>query len=283
MEPRRYDIVIGPNDPSVVCDVLVRHTGLSKTRIKQAMVKGAVWRRHSRTGFRRLRRATSQTRTGDQIRFYYDEAILSAKPPSAHCVRDHDHYGIWFKPAGMLVQGTHYGDHCALLRQVEQHFKMRHPIYPIHRIDREVSGLVVVGYSHKAAALFSELFKKGHIEKRYMAWVNGELSAAGNKGRMDMPLDGKKALTTFSISRYEPTTHETLVDISIQTGRYHQIRRHFDMSGHPVMGDPKYGKNNKNKTGLQLIAYRLAFECPFDHKKLMISIDPEKYFFGLKP
>lgn len=279
MSSKRYDITIRANDSPKVCDVLVNHTGLSKTRIKQAMTKGAVWLRHPNTGLRRIRRATTTVRPADRIELYYDEAILSIRPPTARCVHDQDQYGVWFKPAGLLVQGTRFGDHCSLLRQVELHFKMKRKIYPIHRIDREVSGLVITGYTRKATALFSNLFQNNKIEKKYLAWVTGDLLDAKAKtkvaGVIDCALDGKHALTTYTIRRYDPDADRTLVDITLHTGRYHQIRRHFDLINHPIVGDPRYGQNNKNRQGLLLVAYRLGFVCPFGHNELKISIDPE--------
>ena len=63
--------------------------------------------------------------------------------------------------------------------------------------------------------------------------------------------------------------------IVIATGRKHQIRRHFDMIGHPVMGDPRYWQNNKNSTGLQLIATGLEFQCPFEQFKLVFKTAAE--------
>jgi tRNA pseudouridine32 synthase/23S rRNA pseudouridine746 synthase len=59
------------------------------------------------------------------------------------------------------------------------------------------------------------------------------------------------------------------------SGRKHQIRRHFDMIGHPVMGDPRYGKGNKNAEGLQLLATSLKFKCPFTHEKRVFETTAE--------
>jgi tRNA pseudouridine32 synthase/23S rRNA pseudouridine746 synthase len=62
---------------------------------------------------------------------------------------------------------------------------------------------------------------------------------------------------------YAPETNTSIADVSIRTGRLHQIRRHFDMLGSPVLGDPKYGTNNKNTEGMKLSAVSLKFRCPF--------------------
>jgi len=60
--------------------------------------------------------------------------------------------------------------------------------------------------------------------------------------------------------------------VQIRTGRLHQIRRHFDLIGHPVMGDPRYGTGNKNKEGLQLEADQLRFICPFAKREVVFSV-----------
>jgi tRNA pseudouridine32 synthase/23S rRNA pseudouridine746 synthase len=63
--------------------------------------------------------------------------------------------------------------------------------------------------------------------------------------------------------------------VEIITGRTHQIRRHFDMIGFPVVGDPRYGEGNKNRTGLKLFATSLAFTCPYQHHPVRVHIDPD--------
>ena len=75
-------------------------------------------------------------------------------------------------------------------------------------------------------------------------------------------LDGKAAQTRFTRLSYDSASNTSWLDVEILTGRTHQIRRHLDRIQHPVMGDPKYGKGNKNKLGLQLFAVKLAFTCP---------------------
>ncbi len=258
----------------VVADALTLHTGISKTRIKQAMVKGAVWHQRPNSARRRIRRATAVARPGDRLMFYYDPAVLALKPPLAECLHDYQHYSVWLKPAGLLTQGTHYGDHCALLRQVEHYFKNKRKIFLVHRLDREAMGLVIVAHSRKAAACFSDLFYHNAVLKRYRIRVRGELENQGEPVRIDLALDGKAALTEYTCLSYDTVCDQTLVDVRIHTGRYHQIRRHFDMIGHPVMGDPRYGVGNKNKQGLQLAAYLLKFDCPFGGGEIEVQIDP---------
>jgi tRNA pseudouridine32 synthase / 23S rRNA pseudouridine746 synthase len=276
MPPKRFELTIGNDDLSTACEVLAARTGLSKSKVKQAMVKGAVWLQKSGAKPRRVRRATMPVRAGERWIFYYDPAVLELDPPPASCLLDYGHYSIWFKPAGLMTQGTRFGDHCALLRQVELHFGSKRDVYLVHRLDREAAGVLIIAHSRTAAARFSARFRRHEIEKRYLVWVRGDLASSQPAGRIELALDGKEAVTEFEAVRCDAAADQTLVRVRIHTGRYHQIRRHFDLIGFPVMGDPRYGKGNKNKRGMQLAAYALAFVCPFGNGRVEVSVDPEK-------
>ena len=95
---QRFKISFDRQCHATVCEAVAAHTGFSKSRVKQAMTKGAVWLKHSGNKMRRLRRATAVLRSGDQVLFYYDPDILAIHPPNADCLRDLNKYSIWFKP-----------------------------------------------------------------------------------------------------------------------------------------------------------------------------------------
>jgi tRNA pseudouridine32 synthase/23S rRNA pseudouridine746 synthase len=247
---------------ATACDFVAAETGLSKMRVKDAMNKGAFWIRKKGT-LKRLRRATAALHSGDHLEFYYDEALLSVKPPAAKCLHDEGHYSLWYKPPGLLAQGTMYGDHCALARQAELFFGSSREIFIVHRLDREVSGLMLLAHSREAAARLSELFRKGLVVKKYRAEVLGNLLSGVDRSIIDLPLDGKPSATEFTVDAYNPEKNVSTVTVTIRTGRFHQIRRHFAMFGYPLMGDPRYGKGNKNTEGLKLSAVSLRFRCPF--------------------
>jgi tRNA pseudouridine32 synthase/23S rRNA pseudouridine746 synthase len=101
--------------------------------------------------------------------------------------------------------------------------------------------------------------------------VLGNLTDTLPGDKIDPALDGKSALTEIAVDHYDQETFTSKVYIVIRTGRKHQIRRHFEMIGHPVMGDPRYGEGNKNKEGMQLAATALEFQCPFNKKKLVFE------------
>ena len=259
---------IRSNAGITAADFLVSETGLSKVKVKDAMNKGAFWIKKKKGGMKRLRGATASLRTGDVIEFYYDERLLAIKPPDAECLSDQRHYSAWYKPAGLMAQGTMYGDHCSLMRQAELLIGNSREVFLVHRLDREASGVMLIAHSREAAAKLSELFQKNLILKKYRVVVMGDLMGKCPKGTIDLPLDGKTAITGYEVESYDPQSNTSITDVTIKTGRLHQIRRHFDMIGFPVMGDPKYGKGNKNNDGMKLVAYALEFVCPFSRKEV---------------
>ena len=246
------------------CDFLATHTGLSKARIKDAMNKGACWLERKGQSRMRLRKATFTLKKGDVLDLHYDPKLLSIEAPAASCIEDYGHYSLWFKPANLLTQGTDYGDHGSLIRQVEVFFKPRREAYPVHRLDREASGLVLVAHSAKAAGKLSGLFQNHEILKRYRTEVLG--LPKQTDGIIDEPLDGKKALTRYHVAGRRPETNTSSLLVEIDTGRLHQIRRHLAMTGHPIMGDPRYGTGNKDGRPMRLTACELRWKCPFTGK-----------------
>jgi len=275
------------DDPKTACNFLVKHTGLSKSRIKDAMHKGAVWNRKEKGKQYRIRRATATLKTGDYLSIYYDDKLLALSPLRPECIGDQRRYSVWFKPAGLMSQGTKYGDHCSLLRQAELFFKSRRKVFLVHRLDREATGIVLIAHDKTAAGKLSHLFRSQKIIKRYRALVLGNLAAPRPQDKIDLPLDDKPAVTEFAVRDYDPASNLSLVEIIIHTGRKHQIRRHFEAIGFPVMGDPRYGRGNKNSSGLKLMASALEFHCPFSDKDLVFDspfadfASPELYELSL--
>lgn len=262
---------VGPDDPTTACDFLAALTGISKSKIKHAMIKGAVWIKKGTKKRERLRKATAQLSQDDHIELYYDEAILSIEPPRAACLYDEKRYSVWYKPPGLMTQGTMYGDHCSLLRQAETGFTPHRKAFPVHRLDREALGLVLIAHTKDAAAKLSHLFRNNKIEKHYRIEVLGNM--IGKNGSIALPLDGKEAWTDYLVETYDSMTNTTTLTVTIGTGRLHQIRRHFDMIGYPVMGDPRYGKGNKNTEGLKVAATGLKFTSPFNGKSICLELE----------
>ncbi|MFZ5774984.1 MAG: RluA family pseudouridine synthase [Thermodesulfobacteriota bacterium] len=251
------------------CELLAKQSGLSKGRIKDAMTKGAAWLVRGKSR-KRLRRATTAPKAGEGLELHYDQELLSRTPPPPRCLHDALRYSIWLKPAGLLAQGTDFGDHCSLLRLVELHFQGKRQVLPVHRLDREASGLMLVAHDRQAAATLSSLLQAGKIDKRYRITVRG--LPEPSQGSIEFPLDGKPALSRYTVLAHDQEADSSQVEVTLATGRLHQIRRHFAMLGHPVLGDPRYGTGNKNASGLALLAASLAFVCPFSGQPVRVDL-----------
>ena len=268
---RTFNIIVSKHFAvkSKLGEVLKKTTSLDETLLADAAAKGAVWHQKGGKGkILHLRSIDVLVAPEDKINFYYDAKILSfPELTTAQCLYETPQYGIWHKPAGVLPQGTQYSDHTSLLRCVEKLKKTE--VYLIHRLDRETEGLMIVGYSSEAAAKLSDLFQKNQITKTYQAIVLGEMEK-GTRQTINESLDGKEAITHFEVLANKEG--KSLLIVRIETGRLHQIRRHLDFISHPVMGDPKYGRGNKNRDGLKLLAKSLKFLDPWTRKTVEMSL-----------
>lgn len=162
----------------------------------------------------------------------------------------------------------------------------------VHRLDKKVSGLIVIPKNQKMFDFLKKQFQSRGIIKKYYALVYGKVEAdygeinfpisrSKNSGKMvSKPhnLDGKSALTLYSvIKRYGGYT---FLDIEIKTGRNHQIRTHMQAISHPVVGDELYKmKNVKDKFNLNRIflhSYHLEFDDLIGERKIFSSLLPNE-------
>lgn len=262
--PSTFDFTTTTSTQTAV-DFLAGKTGLPKARIKDAMNKGACWWTLKGKQLR-LRRASKELPIGTRIQLYYDEQVLSRTPTAGQLMLDQGRYSIWYKPHGMLSQGSQWGDHCSLLRWVEVEHK--HECFLIHRLDADAAGLMMIAHDSKAAAQLSQLFQTRDLKKYYLAQVTGELNA--RELRIDQTLDGKESISIVNTLKISADHSSTLVEVLIETGRKHQIRRHLAGIGHAISGDRLYG--SASKTPLQLLAYKLEFRCPLKKQEIRIEL-----------
>jgi len=269
-------ILINDADSTSV-NVLANATELSKQHIKQAMTKGAVWLTRNQAT-QRIRRADKTLRIGDNLHIYYDEKILQQKIDDAVLVADEKMYSIWHKPYGMLSQGSKWGDHCTLNRWVEKNLQPQRPAFIVHRLDRAATGLMIIAHSKKCAAYFSKLFQDRQIEKHYQAIVHGHFP---EYRLLNSEIDKKPALSHVRHLEYDAKKDLSVVTVSIETGRKHQIRIHLSNAGFAIVGDRLYGEIEvSDEQNLCLTSCFLSLISPADDEKKSYSL-PDRYHLHL--
>lgn len=194
------------------------------------------------------------------------------------------------KPAGVAVHGGS-GLSAGVIEALRAKYPELKELELVHRLDRDTSGVLLVAKRRAALRELHALLRERDMEKRYLALVVGRWPF-GTK-TIDLPLktnlkqggervvrvhaDGQQAVTTF-----KPIEHfgklATLLDVSLGTGRTHQIRVHAAHAGHPIAGDDKYGDRERDAKlkpfGLQrmfLHAQSLAFKRPGAAKLFSVS------------
>ncbi len=246
---------------------------MSRQKLKQLLKSGAVWHESSR-GVERIRRSQRSLKSGETLHVYYNRAVQEQEPAEARLIDDRDEYSIWFKPSGMLSQGSKWGDHCTLYRWAETHLIPQRPAFPVHRLDRATCGLMVLAHSKSMASKLSRLFETRLVNKTYIALLEGELNAATVPFDITSEVEGKSAHSRVLAVDYDEQKALTKVRVNILTGRKHQIRQHMASLGHPVCGDRLYGAEN-TQSDLQLCCIQLGFECPLTGGAMQWSLDED--------
>jgi 23S rRNA pseudouridine1911/1915/1917 synthase len=184
-----------------------------------AVVGGALSRATARTG--RAARAEDERRLPPYAVAFEDEEIV-----------------VVDKPAGLLTAPTPESDRNNLASLLERRAPGGGPIFVVHRIDLETSGLLVFAKTPHANRALSERFRTHDLERSYLAVVAGAFPA--ELSRIERPVGGRSAVTHFGV-RERFGAQATLLDCRLETGRTHQIRIHAAGAGHPVLGDDRYG------------------------------------------
>ena len=204
------------------------------------------------------------------------------------------------KPSGLLVHRSAIDRHetrfaMQVLRdQIGQH------VFPVHRLDKPTSGVLVFALSADIAKLMGEIFSQHQLQKTYVAVVRG---IAPEYVLLDYPLteeldkftdknarepEAKPAISEFyrlaeitlpyTVDKY-PESRYSLVKCIPKTGRKHQLRRHLKHLNHPIIGDAKHGKGNHNRFfqktfsahRLLLAATELVFQHPVNAKEIKLT------------
>lgn len=226
--------------------------------------------------------------TGQKICVQFEDATSTyeATPhDKVHVVYEDAHYLVAYKPAGMTTHPDQAGGTGTFMNAIAAHAVANGFTYTehVHRLDKGTAGLILVAKHPIAKTMGDRMLEANEIERVYVAEVNGLVKKP--KGTLRFPIgkdrhhpskrrvsaNGQNAITHFKV--IERLEHSTRVEVSLQTGRTHQIRVHFAHIGHPIVGDTVYGGPVTEDGIYRLQATRLSFLHPFLHKQVTIEKD----------
>ncbi len=221
----------------------------------------------------------------------------------------HDNYLVAInKPSGLLVHRSNIDRHETRFAVQMLRDQLQQYVYPVHRLDKPTSGVLLFGLSPEIAKTLSDAFAHRKVSKTYLAVVRGY---ADGEGIIDHPLKEKLDKMTDRLSRadkpaqsavtryqrlataeipYEidryPQSRYSLVKAFPETGRKHQIRRHLKHIGHPIIGDAKHGKgvhnrffnSHFNSHRLLLACIQLQLQHPVSDELLTLDADLDTDF-----
>ena len=231
--------------------------------------------------------------------------------PHIEILFEDDDVVVIHKPAGLLV-------HRSYLARRERFFAMQLTrdlvgchVFPVHRLDRPTSGILLFAKSSEMANVLCEQFAAHTVDKEYLAIVRGNMHQAAtldyplkeelddlgdkdvdpNKAAQDAVTSYKPLLNSeipYASGRY-PTSRYGLVHLSPHTGRKHQLRRHMAHLRHPILGDTTHGDGKQNKffrthfgvNRLWLIAKKLSFNHPRTGERISVETELEQEWLDL--
>lgn len=197
------------------------------------------------------------------------------------------------KPNNMLVHHAHHSRNMShevsLLKLISESLGLK--VYPIHRLDRKTSGIILLAKETGFVSKFQELFTENKIDKNYFGVVRGFSEATKT---IDTPVKGKDANVHKEALTHLETLNKVTLDIAVKpynssryslvklmpkTGRMHQLRIHTNKISHPLIGDTKYGDKNHDVMfetnfgwkNMFLHAGILVFNHPFTNEKLTLK------------
>jgi 23S rRNA pseudouridine1911/1915/1917 synthase len=286
-----HSFTVLPEDSGLRIDVALsnfskaRRLGLSRTFIKEAILGGEV-----SIGALVITKPHHKVKAADQIRLSFKEKKSGLPAPEEiklNIVYEDDDVAVIDKPSGLVVHPAPGNPEHTLVNALRHAFGKLSDINPgrpgiVHRLDKETSGLLVIAKNNASHLELARQFAEHSVKKEYLAIVKGRVEFDENV--IEAPIarhlfKRKNMAVSFTDKAKEAKTHYrtlkrgkefSLLELKPYTGRTHQLRVHLAFIGHPILGDDKYGKQNKF-VRLALHARRLGFTHPKTGKFMEFS------------
>jgi RluA family pseudouridine synthase len=242
--------------------------GLSRKKAKEIIDQRRIF-----VNGRRVWMARHCLRTGDRVAGSFDVEKSAGVKRSIVLYEDHD-YLVVNKPSGIASNGP------KSLEQKLITLSGFSGLAACHRLDKDTSGCLVFARHREARERIIPLFAGNEIEKKYEAVIRGRLPK--EMMTITTPVDGQKAITRVRLVDSMPAASH--VSVTIETGRTHQIRKHFSSIGHPVLGDQQYGTGREvpwleRSIGRQMLhAAGISFINPLTGKSIRCRAEPPADF-----
>ena len=237
------------------------------------------------------RRANAEILPGQEISVGPKVSFLKG---SLRIMHEDEDLVVLEKPEGLLSVATDFEKRATVHSILKRRFHNRR-VYPVHRLDRETSGVMIFAYTEKARDFFKTQFEEHRIDKTYFAIVEGQLSQ--KKGTWECYLEeddfyyvkstgdfikGKLAITHFEL--IHTRENFSLLRLKPQTGRKNQLRVHCSEAGFPIVGDKKYGALTNPLKRVCLHAYQISFTHLNGRRMTFQALWPEDFgkLFNLK-
>jgi 23S rRNA pseudouridine1911/1915/1917 synthase len=253
-----------------------RRLGLSRTAIQKLISDGSI----KASGARKIK-PHYKIKAGEEFKIKLEEKepdSLSAEDIPLKIIYEDDYLAVVNKPAGLVVHPAPGNPRHTLVNALLAHFKALSSINPqrpgiVHRLDKDTSGILVVAKDNATHLALAEQFAAHSIQRRYLAVVKGRVEFDENVIELPIgrhPYKRKNMAVGYGKKmRYARTYYRTmkrtddfsLLELEPFTGRTHQLRVHLAFLGHPILGDTKYGRNNKFER-LALHAKYIGFRHP---------------------
>ena len=262
---------------------LLRHLkGVPKTHVYRVIRSGEVRLNKGRA------QADTRVAEGDEVRVppmrlaEPNRGAAEAPPREFPVLLEDEHLLAISKPAGVAVHGGS-GVSFGVIEQLRRSRPESRYLELVHRLDKETSGVLLLAKKRSALVALQDQFRERETHKVYSALVFGDwpatlkvidqalhktLDAAGERHvRVVSPAhaDGRRSISLVRVAQRlgQGAQAVSLLDVTLKTGRTHQIRVHLSHAGHPIVGDPKYGDFARNKA----LARSLRFERMFLHAR----------------